>query len=149
MVVDFSHRRSRWSFLFLIILAAGEFSFLAAKVWVAEQWNESSDPKKWLAAAQLEPGNARYWEQLALYSELNLGQRDRSRAADYLRRATQIDPLSERPWLELAALDEERGDFSAAKRAYEVARSDFPISPDVAWRYGSFLLRHGDLSAGF
>ena len=58
MVVDFSHRRSRWSFLFLIILAAGEFSFLAAKVWVAEQWNESSDPKKWLAAAQLEPATA-------------------------------------------------------------------------------------------
>ncbi|MHB8485638.1 MAG: tetratricopeptide repeat protein [Candidatus Acidiferrales bacterium] len=121
---------------------------MAAKVWVAEQWNESSDPKKWLAAAQLEPGNAQYSEQLGLYSELNLEQRDRSKAADYLRRATQIDPRSERPWLELAALDEERGDFFAAKRAYEMAQSDFPISPDVAWRYGSFLLRHGDLSAG-
>lgn len=149
MLVDFSHRRSRWSFLFLVILAAGEFCFLAARVWVAEQWNESSDPKKWLAAAQLEPGNAQYLEQLALYNELNLEQRDQSKAAKYLQRATQIDPLSERSWLELAALDEARGDFSATRRAYEMAQLDFPVSPDVAWRYGSFLLRQGDLSGGF
>ena len=126
MVVDFSHRRSRWSFLFLIILAAGEFSFLASKVWVAEQWNESSDPKNWLAAAQLEPGNAQYWEQLGLYNEMNLEQRDQSKAANYLRRATQIDPLSVRPWLELAALDEERGDFPAAKRALLTLRHASP-----------------------
>jgi tetratricopeptide (TPR) repeat protein len=149
MLINFSGRRTRWPFLFLVILAAGEFSFLAAKVWVAEQWSESANPKKWLAAAQLEPGNAQYSEQLGLYDELNLEQRDLSRASYYLRRAVQIDPLSERPWLELAALDEERGDFSAARRAYEMAQSDFPVSPDVAWRYGSFLLRRRDLSAGF
>ncbi|HEV2298985.1 MAG TPA: hypothetical protein VGR72_10760, partial [Candidatus Acidoferrales bacterium] len=149
MLVDFSHGRSRWSFLFLVILAAGEFCFLVARVWVAEQWNESSDPKKWLAAAQLEPGNAQYLEQLALYNELNLEQRDQSKAAKYLQRATQIDPLSERSWLELAALDEARGDFSATRRAYGMAQLDFPVSPDVAWRYGSFLLRQGDLSGGF
>src|SRR5579859_6363559 len=101
MIVDLSGRHARWFFLFLVILTAGRFSFVAAKVWVAEQWNESSDPKKWLAAAQLEPGNAQYSEQLGLYSELNLEQRDQSKAADYLRRATQIDPRSERPWLEL------------------------------------------------
>lgn len=149
MLIDLSHRRARWCFLFLVILAAGEFCFLAAKVWLAEQWNESSDPKKWLAATQLEPGNAQYLERLALFDELNLEERNHSRAADYLRHATQIDPRSERPWLELAALDEERADFSVAKQAYEMAQSDFPISPDVAWRYGNFLLRQGDLSAGF
>ncbi|HLJ40757.1 MAG TPA: hypothetical protein VKT50_04655, partial [Candidatus Acidoferrales bacterium] len=128
MLIDLSSARSRWSFLFLVVLAAGEFSFLAAKVWLAEQWNESSNPKKWLAAAQLEPGNGQYSEQLGLYDELNLERRDESRAAYYLQRAAQIDPRSERPWLELAALDEERGDFSAAKQAYEMAQSDFPIS---------------------
>lgn len=149
MLIDLSGHRARRCFLFLVILGAGEFFFVAAKVRLAEQWNESSDPKKWLAAAQLERGNAQYWERLGLYNELNLGQRDQSRTADYLRRAAQIHPRSERPWLELAALDEEQGDFSAAKRAYEMAQSDFPISPDVAWRYGSFLLRRGDLSAGF
>lgn len=72
MLIDLSGRRARSCFLFLVILAAGGFSFLAAKVWVAEQWNESSDPKKWFAAAQLEPGNAQYWERLGLYDELNL-----------------------------------------------------------------------------
>jgi tetratricopeptide (TPR) repeat protein len=149
MLLDLSSARVRWSFLFLVILAAGEFSFLAAKVWLAEQWNRSSDPEKWLAAAQLEPGNALYLEQVALYNELNLEQRDRSKAAKYLRRATQIDPRFERPWLELAALSEERDDFAAAKRAYEMAQSDFPVSPDVAWRYGNFLLRQGDPSGGF
>lgn len=149
MIIDLSGRRVRLSFLLLVMLAAGQFSFRAAKVWVAEQWNESSDPRKWLAAAQLEPGNAQYWERLGLYDELNLEQRNQSRAADYLRRATQIDARSERLWLDLASLNEERGDFSAAKRAYEMAQSDFPISPDVAWRYGSFLLRQGDFSAGF
>src|SRR5579864_5826420 len=122
MTFDLCGRRARWFFLFLVILAAGQFCSMAAKVWVAKRWNESSDPKKWLAAAQLEPGNAQYWEQLGLNDELNLEQRDQSRASYYFRRATQIDPLSERPWLELAALDEERGDFFAAKRAYEMAQ---------------------------
>lgn|SRR6185437_670853 len=149
MLIDLSIARSRWSFLFLVILAAGALSFLAAKVWIAEQWNESSDPKKWLAAAQLEVDNAQYLEQVALYHKLNLEGRDLLTAADYLQRATQIDPRSERPWLELAAIDEERGDFPAAKQAYEMAQSDFLVSPDVAWRYGSFLLRRGDFSAGF
>ncbi|MGH9732384.1 MAG: tetratricopeptide repeat protein [Candidatus Acidiferrales bacterium] len=149
MLADLSSARSRWCFLFLVILTAGEFSLLAARVWVAERWNESSDPKKWLAAAQLEPGNAQYLEQVALYNELNLEQRDQPRAADYLQHATQIDPLSERPWLELAALDEARSDFPATRRAYEMAQLDFPVSPDVAWRFGNFLLRQGDLSGGF
>ncbi|MGB7024333.1 MAG: hypothetical protein WBD73_11095 [Candidatus Acidiferrales bacterium] len=96
-----------------------------------------------------EPGNAQYLEPLGLYCKLNLEQRDWRRAADYLRRAAQIDPHDERPWLELAALDEERGDSSAPRRAYEMAQSDFPISSDVASRYNNFLLRQGDLPAGF
>jgi len=149
MLADPSSARSRWCFLFLVIVAAVEFSFSVAKVWVGERWNESSDPGKWLAAAQLEPGNAQYWEQVALYNELNLEQQDQPKTAEYLRRATQIDPLSERPWLEFAALDEARGDFSAARRAYEMAQLDSPVSPDVAWRFGNFLLRQGDLSGGF
>lgn len=142
-------RRARWCFLILIISAAAGFSYAAAKVWVAARWNASADPQKWFAAAQLEPGNAQYWEQLGRYRQRDLAQRDLSKAAAYLRRATEIGPRSARLWLELAALDEERGDFPEAGRAYKIAQSDFPVSPDVAWRYGSFLLRHGDLFAAF
>ncbi|HKV27005.1 MAG TPA: tetratricopeptide repeat protein [Candidatus Acidoferrales bacterium] len=149
MTIELSSRRARCCFLFLAMLAAGEFSYVVARVWIAVQWSESQNPRHWIAAAKTEPGDAEYWEQLGRYYQFNLAGQDLSKAAGYLQRAAEINPRSERSWLELAVLDENRGDSPAARRAYKKAQSNFPVSPDVAWRYGSFLLRQGDYSEGF
>jgi len=128
---------------------AGGLSYLAGKDWLTTQWNESDKPARWFAAARLEPGNARIWEHLALYSRWNLEQRNLAKAICDLQRATESDPRDARLWMELAAANEENGDSSAAAQNYEMAQRDFPISADVAWRYGSFLLRQRNLPEGF
>ena len=149
MRITLSDARARWAFLALVIFAAIWFSCESAKLYLAERWNESADPRKWRAAARLEPSNARYWEHVGLYNQWNLEHRNLPKAIRDLQRAATIDPRAERPWLELAAAEEMWGESSRARQAYEMAQSDDPISPNVAWRYGSFLLREDDLQEGF
>ncbi len=149
MRIALSDGRARWMFLALVIFAAIWFSCESAKLYLAARWNESADPNQWRAAARLEPGNARYWEHIGLYNQWNLEHRNLPGAIHDLQRATKIDPRAERPWLELADAEETQGEARRARQAYEMAQWDAPMSPSVAWRYGSFLLREDDLQEGF
>ena len=149
MKIDLADFRARLSFLAAILLMAGGLAYQSGKAWLATQWNESDKPARWFAAARLEPGNAQYWEHLGLYSRWNLERRNLPTAIRDLQRATELDPRNARLWMELAAADEEEGSPSAAIRDYKVAQRDFPVSPVVAWRYGSFLLRQRNLLNGF
>src|SRR5487761_585640 len=149
MRLALSDGRARWVFRALVIGAAIWCSCESAKLYLAARWNESADPNQWRAAARLEPGNARCWEHIGLYNQWNLGHRNLPEAIHGLQRATKIDPRAERPWLELADAEEMQGEARRARQAYEMAQWDAPISPSVAWRYGSFLLREDDLQEGF
>lgn len=149
MRIALSDARVRWLFLALVAFAAIWFSCLSAKLYLAAHWNESADPNQWRAAARLEPGNARYWEHIGLYNQWNLEHRNLPEAIHDLQRAAKIDPRAEHPWMELADAEEMQGEVSRARQAYEMAQSDDPISPSVAWRYGSFLLREEDFREGF
>src|SRR5260370_7188554 len=51
--------------------------------------------------------------------------------------------------MDLAGAYEMVGATSRAREAYEHAKLDHLVSPEVAWRYGSFLLRQNDTSKAF
>jgi hypothetical protein len=51
--------------------------------------------------------------------------------------------------MELADAYQASGDPVQAQQAYEQAVANYPISSEVAWRYGSFLLYEGKLSDGY
>jgi tetratricopeptide (TPR) repeat protein len=51
--------------------------------------------------------------------------------------------------MDLAGACEMLGETSRAREAYEKAKLDHPVSPEVAWRYGSFLLRQDDTANAF
>jgi hypothetical protein len=55
-----------------------------------------------------------------------------------------LDPRSAKTWLELASVYEDEGSLKAAREAFIRARNAYPRSPEVAWRYGNFLLRTGE-----
>src|SRR5487761_381218 len=135
MRVDLADFRARLSFVAAILLMAGGLTYQGGKAWLATQWNEADKPAQWFAAARLEPGNARYWEHLALYRRWNLDQRNLPTAIRDLRRATKLDPRDARLWMELAAVSEAESSPSAAIHDYNVAQRDFPVSPIVAWKY--------------
>jgi tetratricopeptide (TPR) repeat protein len=139
----------RWAFLIGVLLGATTLTVLAAKNWVAEEWALSSQPDNWLRATRLEPGNAEYWFRLGRYRQMDFEHSDLPLAITYYRRAVTIDSHSATYWMHLASAYEMVGYLAEAQKAFRAAELVYPISGEVAWRYGNFLLRHGDLSEGF
>jgi tetratricopeptide (TPR) repeat protein len=149
MNIPLEGARARWSFLVGILLIAGSLAFVAGKVWLAAHWDASWDPDRLLRAANLEPTNAEYWYRLGLYEKWNFERRDLLRAVGYYQRATEANPRSDIYWMDLADAYEAVGQPARALEAFKRAQSVHPISSDVAWRYGNFLLRRKDNSEAF
>lgn len=149
MRIDLSGTKSRFLLFVVVFSLAGTFGFSAGKVWLAEHWDSSSDPRLWQKAARLEPGNAWYWEHLGRYEQLDLMSERPEQATSYLERSATINSRSDRVWLELASVYEGEGDVVRAQKAYEKAKAAHPISSEVASRYGRFLLRREEFQSGF
>jgi tetratricopeptide (TPR) repeat protein len=140
---------ARWSFLVGILLIASGLVFLAAKVCLAAHWDASWDPDRLLRAANLEPSNADYWDRLGFYEKWNFERRNLGRAILYDQRATHANPRSDTYWMDLADGYEAVGQPARAREAFERAQSVHPISSDVAWRFGNFLLRQENYPEAF
>jgi hypothetical protein len=149
MKISLESARARWLFFVGIFLIAYSLAFVTGKVWLAAHWNASSDPDRWLHAANLEPTNADYWYRLGLYEKWDFELGDLRRAVVYYQRATEANPRSDTYWMELAAAYEALGQTSRGREAFKKAQSSHPISSEVAWRYGNFLLRRGDFPEAF
>jgi len=149
MRIHLSGVQFRCLFLIAILLPAGVLAWVAGQIWLAAHWYYSSNPALWLKAATLEPDNPSYWERLGLYEQWDLRNGDLRQAATYLEQATKANPGSDQLWMELASVYENMGEGARAKQSYEKAQLAHPISAEVAWRYGSFLLRQADVGSGF
>jgi tetratricopeptide (TPR) repeat protein len=122
--------------------------YQAGKLSLAWYWENSGQPAKQIRAAELVPGNAEAWERLGEATQYSLNETNPSLAISYYLRSVRINPLSASHWIELANAYEATGDFSHAQEAYKNAKRDYPISADVAWKYGNFLLRHSQTTLG-
>lgn len=100
-------------------------------------------------AARLEPDNAANWYNLGLYWRLNADHPDLSRAINYFVHAAHVNPHSADIWMDLGKSYELNSEISQARAAFLEARANYPVSADVAWRYGNFLLRQGETDAAF
>ena len=149
MQIRFANPTRRWLFFLGVLLIAGTLAILGGKNGLAELYGRSSQADDWLRAAQLEPSNAEHWYRLARYRQLDVGNADPALAISYYRRALAIDPRSAFYWLDLASAYELQGDVAQAAQAYETAKSVHPISAEVAWRYGNFLMRQGNLAPAY
>lgn len=142
-----NNTRSHWACAFALLLIAVAFSSQAIRVFIAAEYAASANPILWSRATQLQPDNAAYWAKLGSIEVGDLEQNVLERAiADY-EKAVRANPHSDRYWLELSELYERLGETSRARAAYDKAQFNHPISPDVSWRHGNFLLRNGDFSA--
>src|SRR5260370_27433586 len=99
--------------------------------------------------AALAPGNAEAWDILGRHRQLDLANADPSQAQQNYQRAVEDDPLSANYWMNLAGAYEANGDVSGAQKAFEHARAVYPLSAEVAWNYGNFLLRQDQDAAGY
>ena len=139
----------RWiifAFTFIVFVTTSVASTYA---WYADHLAESSDPANWLRAAQLEPGNGEYWYKLGFDRQWDLNDIDSGQVLTYLRRAVTIDPRSANYWMALAGAYESAGQIQQARDAFHTALQDYPSSAEAHWRYGSFLLRQGEIKQGY
>ena len=100
-------------------------------------------------ATKLEPGNARNWYLLGQYLQYSLEGTDTPAAIQAYRNALSFDPHSADTWLDLATAYEFEGDATATRNAFLQAKRSYPLSAEVAWRFGNFLLRQNELEPAF
>src|SRR6266851_2398706 len=100
-------------------------------------------------ATHLEPTDPRNWNLLGRYWLYNLEDPDAARAIRSYLSALSLNPASSETWLDLATAYESEANPVAARDAFLHAKKVYPLSPEVAWRYGNFLLRQGELDPAF
>jgi Flp pilus assembly protein TadD len=93
-------------------------------------------------SVRLEPGDTRYWNNLAL-SARELGQVAEAREA--LERAVAIDPKEGPTWSNLGRLELDAGNLGAAEAAFREATRLAPGIPDLWFRLATVQVRAGRL----
>jgi hypothetical protein len=134
--------------LFAIALAAG-LSYSGIRNVLAVHDAGLNTPQGYERATKLEPDDASNWYFLGRYWQYNLEDPDSPRAIRAYQTALSFDPHSADTWLDLGTAYETEGDTAGARNAFVQAKRAYPLSPEVSWRYGNFLLRRGDSNAAF
>ncbi len=134
----------------MFALAAGALlSYQAVRIWLAYHRIHSTQLEVIERGAALEPGNADAWDLLGRHRQLDFANADPQQELEDYQRAVQDDPLSATFWMNLAGAYEANGDLSSAQNAFERARSVYPLSAEVAWNYGNYLLRQDKEAEGY
>src|SRR5262249_30386591 len=100
-------------------------------------------------AARLEPLDFQNWLLLGRYWQYNLEETDTARALQAYNVALSLNPRSADLWSDLGTAYETEGNVAAARDAFVHAKSAYPLSAEISWRYANFLLRQGELDAAF
>jgi len=149
MILRLSDSLSRGLVLFASLALAGTLSYYGIRTAIAQIASEGQTSKDLERATRLEPKNPEYWFRLGHFQQFNLEDPDSTKAAASFQTAISILPTYTDALLELATTEELNGQVAEAREAYVKAKQSYPSSAEVAWRYGNFLLREGDLPEAF
>jgi tetratricopeptide (TPR) repeat protein len=140
---------SRLALLIGALGVAVFFSYQAVRVWIADHRINSDKLDAIRSGAALEPENAAAWDTLGRFQQLDFVAGDPNQAIIAFQKAIHDNPLSAYYWMNLAGAYESVGDVDHARDAFSHAREVYPLSAQVAWNYGNFLLRQQQLAEGY
>jgi len=143
------HRNQKLGLLLVSVCAAAAMCFAAGRLWLADARVRSNHLERMERGAALVPGDGEAWDRVGHFRQWDLADPDPALALEDYKRAVQDDPLSAHYWMDMASAREETGDIAGAREAFERAQAVYPISAEVAWNYGNFLLRLEDYPEGF
>ncbi|MDQ1406220.1 MAG: hypothetical protein QOG55_1849 [Acidobacteriaceae bacterium] len=149
MIVSLSSAAARGALVGVALSIAAYLSYFSVQTARATYYTEIGTLHGFERAAQIEPGNARTWYLLGRYLQYSFEDSNPQRAISSYIKSLEIDPRATSTWLELAATYESEGDDVAARKAFLSAKKTYPLSAEVSWRYGNFLLRQGELEPAF
>lgn len=134
-----SNARRLW--LFTPVVISTLLISQSARIWLADDRIDSRELAKIERGAELVPGNADAWDRLGRFRQWDFANPDPPAAILDYQRAVREEPLSPYYWMDLAGAYEQAGEIPQASAAYGRALAVYPISAEVAWQYGNFLLR--------
>jgi len=149
MVLRLSSSIARATLVFVAAVLAVALVYSSSRNALAAHYAGLETRQGHERSVQLEPGNPETWFLLGRYWEYNLVEPDAQAAIRAYRTSLSLDPRSSSTWLDLASAYESEGDAPAARDAYQQAKRVYPLSAEVAWRYGNFLLRQNDFPVAF
>jgi tetratricopeptide (TPR) repeat protein len=132
------------SFAFAILL-----SYFGIRDAIATYYLNLDTRAGYESAVALEPTNARNWFLLGRSYLYDFEQPEPALGVQSLRRAVALDPYSAEALLDLAAAYDGQGATANARQSFLAAQRVYPLSADVAWSYGNFLLWQGEQDAAF
>jgi len=149
MILRLSSSAGRGLLVLLAFVLAATLSYSGIRNAFAVHDAGLHTPQGYERATQLEPDDARNWYLLGRYWQYNLEEPDARRAIRAYQIALTLNPHSADTWLDLGTEYESEGDLADAQNALLQAKRVYPLSPEVSWRYGNFLLRKGEIDAAF
>lgn len=139
----------KWPTAAIATIAAVWFCYAGAKHALASHYAASNNFQNWERATRVEPDNPETWYRLGRFRQLDFDNEDLPQAISYFRRALEINPNSPYYKLDLAGALETAGNNDEADREFQAAQASYPISAEVAWKYGNFLLRRDRLPEAY
>jgi tetratricopeptide (TPR) repeat protein len=133
----------------IAIATALWFCYSGGKHALASHFALSSIPENWERAARIEPDNPETWYRLGRYRQLDFDNANIPLSISDYQRAVKLNPRSPYYKLDLAGAYEMAGDNAQADSNFRAAQSAYPISAEVSWKYGNFLLRQDRLTEAY
>jgi tetratricopeptide (TPR) repeat protein len=149
MILRLANSVQRGTLVLVALLVALFLSYLSIRTARAEYFASTTTQKGFERATQLEPDNPRNWYLLGRHWQFNIQDSDEHRTVRAYTIAAALNPYSADTWLALGAVYESMGDLAQARDAFLQARKAYPLSAEVSWQYGNFLLRQGELKPAF
>lgn len=149
MIFRLSSPAARGLMVLFALACAAVFFYCGVRNALAVHYAEANTLQGFQRAVRLEPDDARNWYLLGRYWQYNLEDPDLPEAVREYQEALHRDPHSADAWLDLAMAYEMENDLPAARGAFAEAQRAYPLSPEVAWRFGNFLLRRGEADSAF
>src|SRR5256885_1326757 len=149
MLLRLSRRASRFTLPALAFLLCGGLTYFRVRTAWAAHESGLGTLSGFQAAARLESANAENWYLLGRYWQYTMDEPDAQRAIRSYRAALSWDPRDADTWTDLATAYESQGDTQRAREAFREAKRAYPLSAEVSWRYGNFLLRQDQITEAF
>lgn len=149
MNLPLANSRARVVLLVCCGALALPLGFFAVRNAIAAHYLERDTREGYERAVRLEPNNPRNWYLLGRSYLYDLEQPDPVKAVSALRKSVELDPYSAEAMLDLALAYDGEGETAQARAALASAQRVYPLSAEVAWTYGNFLLRQGEQEAAF
>lgn len=149
MILRLSSNAQRALFVLVSFFMVMLLSFFSIRNALAVHYGGLQNAASLARAARLEPADPRNWYLLGRYWQYNLEDPDTALAIHSYKVVLSLNPGSWETWLDLAAAYESESNPVEARDAFLHAKRVYPLSAEVSWRYGNFLLRQGELDPAF